>query len=683
MKSKSSHPQVIERVASLAMRLGGRHLADYGATRSRHDFTQRQFGPSRSTSPGAPTSCARRSAPSGRRRRRVADHVRHRRHYRHSDAVAPRLIEALRRLEYRGYDSAGVATLENGAIERRRAEGKLGNLEALLAKSPIVGTTGIGHTRWATHGAPNETNAHPIATAKVAVVHNGIIENFAELRDELIAKGVVFTTDTDTEFGRAVADASISTTVCRPQDAMAKAMPRLKGAFALACVFAGHPELMVGARRGAPLAVGYGEGEMYLASDALAMAALTDRVAYPEDGDWVELSATRRGDPRRAWPPGRPPHHHASQLSGTLIGKGNFPPLHAEGNLRPAFGAGRLAARAGQPDHAGSAAAATCRSTSPASTAAHHHRLRHRLLCRAGRRNTGSRRSRACRWKPTWPRNSAIASRRCPRAARRCSSRSRARPPTRWRRCKYARAQKQSISVDRQRADELDRARLRRGDRRLWPGPRSASPRPRPSPRSSPCSPAWRWRPPARAARSTPRPSASWSRRSWRCQHAPPRCSTTISASRSSRAVDGRGARRALSRPRHRLSDRAGRRAQAEGDQLHPCRGLCRRRDEARADRADRRGRADHRHRALRRAVREDREQHAGGAGARRPRDLPLRQEGHRRARRQGQLHHRAARGATRSSRRSSTRFRCSCSPITSPWPRAPMSTSRATSPRA
>jgi glucosamine--fructose-6-phosphate aminotransferase (isomerizing) len=239
-----------------------------------------------------------------------------------SGEAAPRLIEALRRLEYRGYDSAGVATLRNGSIDRRRAEGKLGNLEALLNKSPIAGATGIGHTRWATHGAPNETNAHPIATDKVAVVHNGIIENFAELRDELTAKGATFTTDTDTESVAHLLTLYMNDGLS-PQQAMEQAMPRLKGAFALACVFAGHSDLMIGARRGAPLAVGYGEGEMYLASDALAMAGLTDKIAYPEDGDWVELSPTGAVIHDEA---GRRVNRAitTAHLSGALIGKGNF-----------------------------------------------------------------------------------------------------------------------------------------------------------------------------------------------------------------------------------------------------------------------------------------------------------------------------------------------------------------------
>ncbi|MFI5024789.1 MAG: glutamine--fructose-6-phosphate transaminase (isomerizing) [Alphaproteobacteria bacterium] len=236
--------------------------------------------------------------------------------------AAPRLLDGLRRLEYRGYDSAGIATLANGVIERRRAEGKLGNLARRLEQEPLKGSTGIGHTRWATHGAPNENNAHPIATDKVAVVHNGIIENFQELRDELAASGRNFTTETDTEVVAQLLTAYLEEGMT-PQAAMAKAMPRLHGAFALAVMFAGRPDLLIGARRGTPLAVGYGEGEMYLASDALAMAPLTARIAYPEDGDWVELSAKGaviRDEANRVVE--RP--IRLAQLSGALIGKGNY-----------------------------------------------------------------------------------------------------------------------------------------------------------------------------------------------------------------------------------------------------------------------------------------------------------------------------------------------------------------------
>lgn len=206
--------------------------------------------------------------------------------------VATSLVDALKRLEYRGYDSAGVATLENGHLERRRAEGKLRNLDALLQEKPLKGWIGIGHTRWATHGRPTENNAHPHATAKLAVVHNGIIENFRELRAELMAQGHEFVTQTDTEAVAHLVTEQINRGLS-PVDAVAASLPRLKGAFALGMLFDGFDDLLIGARRGAPLAVGYGEGgEMYLGSDALALAAFTDTITYLEDGDWVIL---RRG----------------------------------------------------------------------------------------------------------------------------------------------------------------------------------------------------------------------------------------------------------------------------------------------------------------------------------------------------------------------------------------------------
>src|SRR5579875_2762247 len=191
--------------------------------------------------------------------------------------AAPTLLGALQRLEYRGYDSAGIATLVNGHIERRRAEGKLGNLASVLGDAPLPGVTGIGHTRWATHGAPTVGNAHPHGTSRVSVVHNGIIENHAELRAELEAEGQEFETETDTETVAQLVDLHLR----RGQDpvtAARDAFGRLEGAYALALVFAGHPELMIGAQHGAPLAVGHGEGEMFLGSDSLALAPLTPRL---------------------------------------------------------------------------------------------------------------------------------------------------------------------------------------------------------------------------------------------------------------------------------------------------------------------------------------------------------------------------------------------------------------------
>ena len=207
------------------------------------------------------------------------------------EAAAPRLVEALKRLEYRGYDSAGVACLEGGAIERRRAAGKIKNLEAVLAGDPLSGTTGIGHTRWATHGAPTTGNAHPHAAGRVAIVHNGIIENFRALRDELTAKGRVFTSETDSETIAHLIDANLEAGM-KPQDAAAAAVARLEGAFALAVLFSGEQDLLIGARNGPPLVVGVGKGEMYLGSDAIAVSPFTADVMYLEDGEMAVLSRT-------------------------------------------------------------------------------------------------------------------------------------------------------------------------------------------------------------------------------------------------------------------------------------------------------------------------------------------------------------------------------------------------------
>ncbi len=209
-----------------------------------------------------------------------------------TEPAAPQLIDALKRLEYRGYDSAGVATLEGGVLTRRRAEGKLKNLEGRLAREPLSGTIGIGHTRWATHGRPTENNAHPHATDKLAVVHNGIIENFAELRRELEAKGAKFATETDTEVIAHLVTEEMKSGAS-PVEAVRRALPRLRGAFALAFLFAGQENLLIGARKGSPLAVGFGDGAMYVGSDAIALAPFTDMVSYLEDGDWVVV--TRQG----------------------------------------------------------------------------------------------------------------------------------------------------------------------------------------------------------------------------------------------------------------------------------------------------------------------------------------------------------------------------------------------------
>ncbi|HSR80270.1 MAG TPA: glutamine--fructose-6-phosphate aminotransferase, partial [Hyphomicrobiaceae bacterium] len=206
-----------------------------------------------------------------------------------TEAVAGALVDALRRLEYRGYDSAGVATVENGRLDRRRAEGKLKNLELRLSHHPLQGRTGLGHTRWATHGKPIERNAHPHMNDRVAVVHNGIIENFQELREQLTAGGHVFQTETDTETVLHLITDGLDQGLV-PVAAAKAALRRLKGAFALAIIFAGEDNLMIGARQGPPLAVGHGQGEMYLGSDAIALAPFTDTITYLEDGDCAVLT---------------------------------------------------------------------------------------------------------------------------------------------------------------------------------------------------------------------------------------------------------------------------------------------------------------------------------------------------------------------------------------------------------
>ena len=203
--------------------------------------------------------------------------------------VAGHLVEALKRLEYRGYDSAGVATVDHGMLRRRRAEGKLTALEKRLEQEPLAGNIGIGHTRWATHGKPSESNAHPHATASVAVAHNGIIENFRELREKLVNDGAKFTSETDTEVVAHLVTAELKKGK-PPIEAVRATLKQLRGAFALAFLFAGENDLMIGARRGSPLAIGYGKGEMYLGSDAIALAPFTDRISYLEEGDWAVLT---------------------------------------------------------------------------------------------------------------------------------------------------------------------------------------------------------------------------------------------------------------------------------------------------------------------------------------------------------------------------------------------------------
>ena len=239
-----------------------------------------------------------------------------------NNPATPRLLEALKRLEYRGYDSAGIATLVDSGIDRRRAEGKLVNLDARITEAPLFGTTGIGHTRWATHGIPNEQNAHPHATDKVAIVHNGIIENFAELRAEAASAGCNLASETDTEVIAHLVTLQLNKGLS-PKDAVFHTLQRLQGAFGLGFIFAGEHDLMIAARQGSPLALGFGDDEMYLGSDALALAPLTNRILYMEDGDWAVLTSNSadvydvEGNPVE-----RP--IRLTELSGAAIGKGGY-----------------------------------------------------------------------------------------------------------------------------------------------------------------------------------------------------------------------------------------------------------------------------------------------------------------------------------------------------------------------
>lgn len=238
-----------------------------------------------------------------------------------SEPVGDRLLEGLKRLEYRGYDSAGICTIRDGQFDRRRAPGKLKNLAQRLSEDPLPGLAGIAHTRWATHGAPTEDNAHPHIVGDVVIVHNGIIENFKTLRDELIAQGREFRSQTDTEVVAHLISREIEAGA-EPRAALAAVLPQLHGAFALGVMVRTHPDLLLGARLGAPLTVGYGEGENYLGSDALALAPLTQRIVYLEEGDWVAITREAVEIYDRENKPVKRPIVN-SGASGQLIDKGN------------------------------------------------------------------------------------------------------------------------------------------------------------------------------------------------------------------------------------------------------------------------------------------------------------------------------------------------------------------------
>ena len=253
------------------------------------------------------------------------------------EPVAGQLVDALKRLEYRGYDSAGVATLEGRRADAPARRGQAAqSRNAARSASRSHGTIGIGHTRWATHGQPTESNAHPHATDRLAVVHNGIIENFRELREELEKKGAKFGSETDTEVVAHLVTEEMKKGRT-PVEAVEAALPRLRGAFALAFLFAGEEDLLIGARKGSPLAVGYGDGEMYLGSDAIALAPFTDTISYLEDGDWVGADAQGRRGARRRRPRGRARGAQVERL-GVPGRQGQSSPLHGEGNPRAAGG---------------------------------------------------------------------------------------------------------------------------------------------------------------------------------------------------------------------------------------------------------------------------------------------------------------------------------------------------------
>jgi glucosamine--fructose-6-phosphate aminotransferase (isomerizing) len=238
------------------------------------------------------------------------------------DEVAERLVDGLRRMEYRGYDSAGVCTVHDGQLIRRRAPGKLMHLVKELAQHPAPGLVGIAHTRWATHGAPTASNAHPHATAVLALVHNGIIENFRPLKEALVARGRVFESDTDTEVVAHLISEQVEAGLS-PEEAVKVCLPQLRGAFALAIAFKDHPDMLIGARLGSPLVLGYGEGEMYLGSDALALAPLTQQICYLDEGDWVVLTR----DAARIFDKDNNPVSREVTTSGAsavAIEKGNF-----------------------------------------------------------------------------------------------------------------------------------------------------------------------------------------------------------------------------------------------------------------------------------------------------------------------------------------------------------------------
>jgi glucosamine--fructose-6-phosphate aminotransferase (isomerizing) len=474
-----------------------------------------------------------------------------------------------------------------------------------VEKRPIAGTIGIGHTRWATHGVPSEVNAHPHATGKVAVVHNGIIENFQELRDELTALGKKFETETDTEVVVHLVTRFLDEGHS-PKDAVAATLKQLHGAFALVLIFSGHHDLMIGARLGSPLAIGYGDGEMYFGSDALALAPLTQRICYLEEGDWAVVSNKQATIYDKA---GNTVNRRIVEtaLSGAMIGKGNYrhfmlkeifeqptvigDTMHAM--LNPAERTITL------PALPIDLATVPRVSISACGTAYYAGLVGKYWIEKLARVPVEIDVASEFRYRnmPMVKGGLAIFISQSGETMDTLSA------------LRYAASQGQHI-VSVVNVPESTIARESHGVLRTLAGPEIGV-----------------------ASTKGYATGGGGSRPSGRaCRGAEPdgRGARRRSGDRQDRRAAGRGARRALSRPRHELPDRAGRRAEAEGNLLHPCRRLRRRGDEARADRADRRGGAGHRHRARQRsAVRQDCVQRPGSDRPRRPRHLHFRQGRH------------------------------------------------------
>ena len=540
------------------------------------------------------------------------------------EPVAPQLIDALKRLEYRGYDSAGVATLEHGSLTRRRAEGKLKNLELKLAREPLSGTIGIGHTRWATHGRPTENNAHPHATDRLAVVHNGIIENFSELRRELEGKGAKFATETDSEVVAHLVSEELKHGLS-PVEAVKAALPRLRGAFALAFLFAGEENLLIGARKGSPLAIGFGDGAMYIGSDAIALAPFTDTVSYLEDGDCAVISRTSAEiyDAKGAIV------HRAvlkSLASVMLIDKGNHRHFMAKEIHE-------------QPEVVGHTLAnyldmVAERVALPMALPFDFRALKRLSIAACGTAYYAGMIARY--WFERFAHLSVdvdIASefryRDVPLAAGELAifiSQSGETADT-LASLRCAREHKQHVLS----IVNVPTSTIARESDVVMPtlaGPEIGVA----STKAFTCQLAALAALAIAAGRARGVLDRERREAAGACADrgaaVPDRGADARAADRAARPRSGEMPRRALSRPRHQLSDRAGRRAQAQGNFLHSCRRLCRRRAQAWPDRADRREHAGDRDRALRPGVRQDRFQHAGSCRPRRPLDPDDRRQG-------------------------------------------------------